>query len=47
MTEIKKMKLLLDYNEFIEKCVSKKDDINKQTIRDYFEGNYYHEPIKL
>lgn len=46
MTETQKIKLLLDYNEFINNCVSNKE-LTKETIREYLNGSHYHEPIKL
>lgn len=47
MRDIDKMKLLLDYNLFLEECVSTKWEINKNSIREYLKGSSYHEPIKL
>ena len=46
MTDVQKLKLLLDYNEFVNNCVSNKE-LTKETIREYLKGNYCHEPIKL
>ena len=45
MSEVSRMKLLLDYNKFLKECVSLGVEINKDTIRDYLKGSYYHEPI--
>lgn len=47
MTKTDRIKLLLDYNKFLKECVSTKSEINKDSIRDYLKGSYYHQPIKL
>ena len=47
MSDISKIKLLLDYNLFLEKCVSNNVQVDKDTIREYLKVSYYHEPIKL
>ena len=47
MSNTTKMKLLLDYNLFLKECVSNNCEINKDTIREYLNGGYYHEPVKL
>lgn len=46
MSDVNRMKLLLDYNNYLKECVSLGVEINKDTIRDYLKGSYYHEPIK-
>ena len=44
---IKEVKRLLDYTNYIKECVSNNTEINKNTIRKYLKGSYYHQPIKL
>lgn len=46
MTDIQKMKVLLDYNNYLKECVSKSSPIDKNTIREYLKGSYWHQPIK-
>lgn len=40
-----KLKLLLDYTNYIKECVSNNSEINKNTIRNYLKEDYYYERI--
>lgn len=42
---INKFKLLLDYTEYLNNCVSDKRELSKDTIRDYLKEDYYHKSI--
>ena len=43
----KEIKRLLDYTNYINECVSKNTEINKQTIKDYINSNHFYQPLKL
>tara|TARA_B110000977_G_C11076313_1_gene491331 strand:- start:2279 stop:2548 length:270 start_codon:yes stop_codon:yes gene_type:complete len=45
--EIFRLKVLLDYNDYLKKCISQNTEINKNTIKDYLKGSSYHQPIKI
>jgi len=47
MNDIQKIKLLLDYNNFVNECRSNNTNLTKDVIREYFKGSYYHQPIKI
>lgn len=42
----KELKILIDYTNYINECVSNNAEINKDTIREYLKGNHYYTPIK-
>lgn len=38
-----KFKILIDYTNYIKKCVSIGTEINKETIKNYLKEDYYYE----
>ena len=40
--EIRDIKLLLDYNNYIKECVSSNTGINKDTIREFVKGSHFY-----
>lgn len=47
MTDIQKIKLLLDYNRFLKECVSTGVEPNKETIKEYLTESYYFKKAKI
>ena len=41
-----KLKILIDYTNYLKECVSNNSEINKDTIREYLKGSHFHQPIK-
>ena len=43
---VKELKLLLDYTNYIKECVSTKHEINKNAIRKYSKDSHWYKRIK-
>ena len=45
--EVFRLKILSDYNKYLNECVSSNTILDQRTIADYLEDSYYHEPISI
>ena len=40
--ELFKLKVLLDYTNYIKECVSSMGEINKNTVKDYLDEDHFY-----